>query len=278
MPNVGLDAIFRFLLPHLTIHVKSTNTRIMVSKGMVSKSKYWISEKNKGIPVSIFTESVLHINMGDEYSYLPNTTPWVIIRTGVGFPSLGFYYCPWFSLFPTLGYYPALSFLFFPPLATIQPLVLTSSHPWLLFSPWFSTFTHPWLRFLVFLALFITYKLLPAVFNRNSRRLQFNFAVCSFQGYLYLFKLLSAVSDQNARGLSQYIIFDSTVVIKTKNLFNNQSMSILVKACWYTMFLVFLVLSHKMVMFLFSHILLGPHTVGHSTRVFWASRQTKIGF
>ena len=81
----------------------------------------------------------------------------MIIRTGVGFPSLGFYYCPWFSLFPTLGYYPALGFLFFPPLATIQPLVLTSSHPWLLFSPWFSTFTHPWLRFLVFLALFITY-------------------------------------------------------------------------------------------------------------------------
>ena len=67
------------------------------------------------------------------------------LRTGVGFPSLGFYYCPWFSLFPTLGYYPALGFLFFPPLATIQPLVLTSSHPWLLFSPWFSTFTHPWL-------------------------------------------------------------------------------------------------------------------------------------
>ena len=41
--------------------VESLNelTRIMVSKGMVSKSKYWISEKNKGIPVSIFTESVL---------------------------------------------------------------------------------------------------------------------------------------------------------------------------------------------------------------------------
>ena len=94
------------------------------------------------------------------YSYLPNTTPWVIIRTGVGFPSLGFYYCPGFSLFPTLGYYPTLGFLFFPPLATIQPLVLTSSHPWLLFSPWFSTFTHPWLRFLVFLALFITYSTL----------------------------------------------------------------------------------------------------------------------
>ena len=32
------------------------NARIMVSKGMVSKSKYWISEKNKGIPVSIFSE------------------------------------------------------------------------------------------------------------------------------------------------------------------------------------------------------------------------------
>ena len=55
------------------------------------------------------------------YSYLPNTTPWVIIKTGVGFPSLGFYYCPWFSLFPTLGYYSALGFLFFLPLATIQP-------------------------------------------------------------------------------------------------------------------------------------------------------------
>ena len=39
--------------------VGSKSTRIMVSKGMVSKSKYWISEKNKGIPVSIFTESVL---------------------------------------------------------------------------------------------------------------------------------------------------------------------------------------------------------------------------
>ena len=29
-------------------------TRIMVYKGMVYKGKYWISEKNKGIPVSIF--------------------------------------------------------------------------------------------------------------------------------------------------------------------------------------------------------------------------------
>ena len=28
-------------------------TRIMVSKGMVTKSKYWISEKNKGPYVSI---------------------------------------------------------------------------------------------------------------------------------------------------------------------------------------------------------------------------------
>ena len=28
-------------------------TRIMFSKGMVSKSKYWISEKNKGMSVSI---------------------------------------------------------------------------------------------------------------------------------------------------------------------------------------------------------------------------------
>ena len=57
----------------------------------------------------------------NDYSYLLNTTPWEIIRTGVGIPSLGFYYCTWFSLFPTLGYYPALGFLFFPPLATIQP-------------------------------------------------------------------------------------------------------------------------------------------------------------
>ena len=31
----------------------SLNTRIMVSKGMVSKSKYSITEKNKGMPVSI---------------------------------------------------------------------------------------------------------------------------------------------------------------------------------------------------------------------------------
>ena len=29
-------------------------TRIMVYKGMVYMGKYWISEKNKGIPVSIF--------------------------------------------------------------------------------------------------------------------------------------------------------------------------------------------------------------------------------
>ena len=29
-------------------------TRIMVYKGMVYKGKYWISEKNKGIPVSFF--------------------------------------------------------------------------------------------------------------------------------------------------------------------------------------------------------------------------------
>ena len=41
------------------IHHVLRYTRIMVSKGMVSKSKYWILEKNKGIPVSIFTESVL---------------------------------------------------------------------------------------------------------------------------------------------------------------------------------------------------------------------------
>ena len=39
--------------------IEIEDTRIMVSKCMVSKSKYWISEKNKGIPVSIFTESVL---------------------------------------------------------------------------------------------------------------------------------------------------------------------------------------------------------------------------
>ena len=87
------------------------------------------------------------------YSYLPNTTPWVIIRTGVGIPSLGFYYCTWFSLFPTLGYYPALCFLFFPPLATIQPLVFSFSLPGLLSNPWFSTFTHPWLRFSFFSSL-----------------------------------------------------------------------------------------------------------------------------
>ena len=29
------------------------NTRVMFSKGMISKSKYWISEKNKGMSVSI---------------------------------------------------------------------------------------------------------------------------------------------------------------------------------------------------------------------------------
>ena len=33
--------------------LKWTFTRIMFSKGMVSKSKYWISEKNKGMSVSI---------------------------------------------------------------------------------------------------------------------------------------------------------------------------------------------------------------------------------
>ena len=32
---------------------KIDGTRIMVSKGMVSKSKYWNLEKNKGTPVSI---------------------------------------------------------------------------------------------------------------------------------------------------------------------------------------------------------------------------------
>ena len=62
-----------------------------------------------------------HATESAYYSYLLNTIPWVIIRTGVGIPSLGFYYYPWFSLFPTLGYYSALGFLFFPPLATIQP-------------------------------------------------------------------------------------------------------------------------------------------------------------
>ena len=35
------------------VHLGLTYTRIMVSKGMVSKSKYSISEKNKGMPVSI---------------------------------------------------------------------------------------------------------------------------------------------------------------------------------------------------------------------------------
>ena len=42
------------------------NTRIMIYKGMVYKGKYWIFEKNKGIPVSncqhlqgYFLESVL---------------------------------------------------------------------------------------------------------------------------------------------------------------------------------------------------------------------------
>lgn len=27
-------------------------TRIMINKGMVNKGKYWILEKNKGLPVS----------------------------------------------------------------------------------------------------------------------------------------------------------------------------------------------------------------------------------
>ena len=92
------------------------------------------------------------------YSYLLNTTPWVIIRTGVGIPSLGFYYCPWFSLFPTLGYYSTLGFLFFPPWAIIQPLVFHfypplakilsfSSLVYNISHPWFFTFFNPWLLF-----------------------------------------------------------------------------------------------------------------------------------
>ena len=36
------------------IKLQSRIARIMVYKGMVYKGKYWISEKNKGIPVSIF--------------------------------------------------------------------------------------------------------------------------------------------------------------------------------------------------------------------------------
>ena len=38
---------------HVIILSWKKTTRIMVSKGMVSKSKYSISEKNKGMPVSI---------------------------------------------------------------------------------------------------------------------------------------------------------------------------------------------------------------------------------
>ena len=29
-------------------------TRIMINKGMVNKGKYWILEKNKGVPVSFW--------------------------------------------------------------------------------------------------------------------------------------------------------------------------------------------------------------------------------
>ena len=51
--------IFQLLVQFLPSTAIFMYTRIMVSKGMVSKSKYWISEKYKGIPVCIFTESVL---------------------------------------------------------------------------------------------------------------------------------------------------------------------------------------------------------------------------
>ena len=37
--------------------IKNANTRIMVYKGMVYKSKYSIFQKNKGVPVSIFRQS-----------------------------------------------------------------------------------------------------------------------------------------------------------------------------------------------------------------------------
>ena len=33
-------------------------TRIMVYKGMVYKGKYWIFEKNKGVPVSYYLENL----------------------------------------------------------------------------------------------------------------------------------------------------------------------------------------------------------------------------
>ena len=33
---------------------KSSSTRIMINKGMVNKGKYWILEKNKGLPVSFW--------------------------------------------------------------------------------------------------------------------------------------------------------------------------------------------------------------------------------
>ena len=49
------------------------------------------------------------------YSSLPNSTPYGIIRTGVGNPSLGFLFSPRFFFFATLGYYSALGFTFLPP-------------------------------------------------------------------------------------------------------------------------------------------------------------------
>ena len=128
-----LPALFSVFMGRICIHPNSR------------ESFWWLSPSL----VLIFHTSSSNRDYG--YSYLLNTTPWVIIRTGVGIPSLGF--------------------LFFPPLAIIQPWVFSSSHPWLLFSPryflfpflgyylalGFHTFTHPWQRFLVFLALFITY-------------------------------------------------------------------------------------------------------------------------
>ena len=39
--------------------VKYHDTRIMIYKGMVYKSKYWIFEKNKGVPVSIVDPNLI---------------------------------------------------------------------------------------------------------------------------------------------------------------------------------------------------------------------------
>ena len=68
-------------------------------------------------------QKVITIRLHLYYSCLPNTNPWVIIRTGVGTPTLVFSSSPRFSLFPSLVYYPALGFHFCPPLVIIQPLV-----------------------------------------------------------------------------------------------------------------------------------------------------------